>query len=214
MLLVLFHLVQVRITTGAYAVGAYRRKIVCGPRSMETTMSMGLAMTLQRSGLQCQPAHPKPSQLLLPITPQCGAVTLREFRISHSLFRICNTSLNAGSKDDQVPSRAELGMPHSMLRCGVLLHDAAETSKICQGPCEVRPGTTVLEAFAACYSALEVKASIRAQALLQRRVRRMRSNQFSIKERNDECGVPKMIWHARLAWWSNGLPSPAQQWLG
>ena len=138
LLFVLFHLVQVRITTSAYAVGAYRRKFVCGPRSM----SMGLAMTLQRSGLQCQPAHPKPSQLLLPITPQCGAVTLREFRISHSLFRICNTSLNAGSKDDQVPSRAELGMPHSMLRCGVLLHDAAETSKICQGPCEVRSGTT------------------------------------------------------------------------
>ena len=63
-----------------------------------------------------------------------------------------------------MPSRAELGMPHSMLRCGVLPHDAAETSKICQGPCEVRPGTTVLEAFAACYSALEVKAGALAPA--------------------------------------------------
>ena len=141
-------LLQVRMLS----VGAYRRKFVCGPRSM----SMGLAMTLQRSGLQCQPAHPKPSQLLLPVTPQCGAVTLREFRISHSLFRICNTSLNAGSKDDQVPSRAELGMPHSMLRCGVLPHDAAETSKICQGPCEVPSGTTEL-LLGACFRAMSFR---------------------------------------------------------
>ena len=37
-----------------------------------------------------------------------------------------------------VPSQAELGMPHSI----VLPHDAAETSKICQAPCEVRPGMT------------------------------------------------------------------------